>query len=373
MNRSETNKTDYLTRPSKSRKFFKKLLRRSALVPFRTYLALYSKYYRCYSFYRNILLILKTSAKRRLGLSTITNISVRIDISEYSPIILRDLLIALNNIGNQILSLEGRSANLSLNIYRDATDIELSDIFTCCRMNSFVGDIHFVQTDRALDESNAIVQGSNELRKTNKLNIAVSSDWMDVQLQGKSYLKSVHGNCLKVPQLSTRVWASNILKTFKPASFIVCLHVPESVRRKDLSELTEWRPFFMQMWENFPWVQFLLLNYSLDWKKEFAIDLPNVTPTKMLGYNLLEEFALVQSADMYLGSFDKYASVIIGSEKPYLLFGLDETERNLLTEFINATSQVLLKRQNQILITAEISPEDLFVYFKAFYMDLSVR
>jgi hypothetical protein len=127
------------------------------------------------------------------------------------------------------------------------------------------------------------------------------------------------------------------------------------------------------VWEDLPCVRFLLLNYSLDWDKEFAVDLPNVTLTKMLGYNLLEEFALVQSADMYMGSFDKYAAVVIGSEKPFLLFGLNETDRNTLAEFIDSASQLLLERQNHILIAEDISADCLFDYFKRFYVDLSAR
>jgi hypothetical protein len=194
-----------------------------------------------------------------------------------------------------------------------------------------------------------------------------------VQLYGKNFLKAVHRNCLRVPQLSTRVWASNILKTFKPASFIVCFHVPESDLGNELNKYAEWRQFFMRVWEAMPCVHFLLLNYSLDWGKEFAVDLPNVTPTKMLGHNLLEEFALVQSADMYMGSFDTYAAVVIGSEKPFLLFGLNETDRHTLAELMDPASQLLLERQNQILIAEDISPDYLFDYFKRFCMDLSAR
>lgn len=339
---------------------FKMLIRRPLAV-------LYNKIFLCYSFYRNLLRILKTFVKRKLNLAN-NNALIQIDMSEYSPIILRDLLIALNKIGNQILSSESRSVNLSLNVYVDAKNIELGDIFTCCQMNPFVGDINFILAD-----NNTIVHGPTNDKKITTLNIKVSSDGEDLQLQGKNYLKAVHRNCLRVPQLSTRVWASNILKTFKPASFIVCFHAPESDLGNDLNKYAEWRLFFMRVWEAMPCVHFLLLNYSLDWGKEFAVDLPNVTPTKMLGYNLLEEFALVQSADMYMGSFDKYAAVVIGNEKPFLLFGLNDTDRNTFAEFIDSSSQLLSERQNQILIAEGISLDCLFDYFRRFYMDLSAR
>jgi len=379
MKRSEASKKSYLTYLLKMYQFPKKLIRWLLASGFRICLALYkagfricSKLYmvafRRYSFCCNIMRSLKTFVERRLNLTRNNNVLVQIDISEYSPIILRDLLIALNNIGNQILSPESRSANLSLNIYGDAKNIELGDIFTCCRMNPFVGDINFVLTDRAQAENNAIVHGPTEVKKIAHLNIKVSSDEMDLQLQDKNYLKAIHRNCLRVPQLSTRVWASNMLKTFKPASFFVCFHVPESAPGNGLSKYTEWRLFFMRVWETMPSVNFLLLNYSLNWGKEFAIDLPNVTLTKMLGYNLLEEVAIVQSADMYMGSFDKYAAVVIGSEKPFLLFGLNETDRNTLAELMDPASQLLLERQNQILIAEDISPDSLFDYFRRFYM-----
>jgi hypothetical protein len=74
-----------------------------------------------------------------------------------------------------------------------------------------------------------------------------------------------------------------------------------------------------------------------------------------------------------MGSFDKYAAVVIGSEKPFLLFGLNETDRNTLAEFIDSASQLLLERQNHILIAEDISADCLFDYFKRFYVDLSAR
>jgi hypothetical protein len=84
----------------------------------------------------------------------------------------------------------------------------------------------------------------------------------------------------------------------------------------------------------------------------------------------LEEFALVQSAEMYMGSFDKYAALVIGSEKPFLLFGLKEFDRNILGEFIDPASQLLSARQKQILMAENISPYYLFNYFRQFYPEL---
>jgi hypothetical protein len=326
---------------------------------------LYNKIYLCYSFYCNLLQILKIFIKRKL-IHANNNVLIQIDMSEYSPTILRDLLITLDNIGNQILSLESRSVNLSLNIYVDAKNIELGDIFTCCQMNPFDIDI-------VLADNNTIVHGPTRVKKIANLNIKVSSDGADLQLQGKNYLKSGYRNCLRVPQLSTRVWAWNILKTFKPGSFIVCFHARESDLGNDLNKYAEWRLFFVRVWKAMPCVHFLLLNYSLDWGRDFAVDLPNVTPTKMLGYNLLEEFALVQSADMYMGSFDRYAAVVIGNEKPFLLFGLNDTDRTTFAEFIDSASQLSSERQNQLLIAEDISLDCLFDYFRRFYMDLSAR
>lgn len=374
MNRSENNNNastmrlyiyNYILHLLKIYVSFKMLIRRPLAV-------LYNDIYLCYSFYCNLLQILSIFIKRKLILAN-NNALIQIDMSEYSPIILRDLLITLNSIGNQILSSESRSVNLSINIYVDAKNVELGDIFTCCQMNPFVRDINIVLADRAQAENNAIVHRPTNDEKIATLNIKVSSDGEDLQLQGKNYFKAIHRNCLRVPRLSTRVWASNILKTFKPASFIVCFHAPESDMGIGLSNYTEWRLFFMRVWEAMPCVHFLLLNYSLDWGKEFAVDLPNVTPAKMFGYNLSEEFALVQSADMYMGSFDKYAAIVTGSEKPFLLFGLNETDRNTLTELMDSSSQLLSERQNQLLIAEDISLDCLFDYFRRFYMDLSAR
>lgn len=348
----------------------KKLINRPLNTIFLIWAVFYSKSYRCYSFSRNLLRILKLLIKQRLNLSENNNVLAQIDINEYSPIILRDLLMALNYLGNQILSSENRSVNLSLNIYGDAKIIERGDIFTCCQMNPFVGNLYFGQADRAQAENNTIIHMPADDRKTANLNVQVSFDGGDRQLQSINYINSIHRNCLRVPQLSTRVWALNILKTFKPASFIVCFHIPEDDRGSELSNFKEWRHFFMRVWDDLSCVHFLLLNYSLDLGKEFAIDLPNVTPIKMLGYSLLEEFALVQSAEMYIGSFDKYAALVIGTEKPYLLFKLNEFDRNTLTEFIDPASQLLSTRQKQILMAENISPDYLFNYFRQFYPEL---
>jgi hypothetical protein len=219
-------------------------------------------------------------------------------------------------------------------------------------------------TNNKQADNNIVVQEQPYNSKMANLNIKDSSEGIDLQFHGKNSLKSVHENYLKVPQLSTRVWAANILKTFKPASFIVCFNILEVDNGNEMIKNNEWSNFFMRAWESFPRIQFLLLNYSLDWSKEFAIDIPNVTITKMLGYNLLEEFALVQSADMYMGSYDKYAAAVVGTEKPFLLFGLNEAKANTLMEFFALTSR-------QILITENISPDYLFQRFTEFYSEIS--
>ena len=292
---------------------------------------------------------------------------VRIQIAKNSPTLVRDILIFLNTTGVQA-SLSGKGIdNMIVDIDRDIEFDTLGEVFSCFHLNPLIVDTHICWPNDVHDANLTPVEVVAEKEGVLSRNLQTFINGSQVSIHSIEYFNACTSNCLDAP-FSTKVWARNVLKGYKPGSLIVSIRFPDS--SKSASSLEAWRSFFMKAWEDLPHVHFLLLDYSIDWDKKSAIALPNVKVTKMLGYNFLEEFALVQLSDMYVGPYDEYAIAVIGTSKPFMLLGLSETDLSKMDDGTNCRTRQLSRGPHQHWLLDTPQPADLYIKFKQLYMDV---
>ena len=334
----------------------------------------------CYGFFReglkpyrsllsSVLRILRTFENRSHHFIGENNCCVRINTARNSPTLVRDLLIFLNTVGVQVSSSgNNRIDNMIVYINGDEQFDHFSEVYSCFHLNSLIVDTHFYWSNGIRNEDLTSLGILADKVLPHGLQTSINDSY--VPIQSIAYFNTCESNLLDTPE-SIKVWARNVLKGYKPGSFIVCIHLPEFNKEDSANMLRNWRAFFMKAGEDFPHIHFLLLNFSIDWDdEELAIDLPNTKVTKMLGYNLLEEFALVQLSDMFIGAYDKYAIAVIGTTKPFILFGLSDTDMSQISDEINYSTRQLNRGKHQIWILDIPSPVDFYVKFKQFYIDV---
>lgn len=280
--------------------------------------------------------------------------------TENSNALIRNLLIALNSISDRILSSGYKTGKLTVYMRKDVRFDNLDEIFSCFHLIPLSVDIAINLGEDIYNDQFSFLksQDANKISEVNSLKVFINDSYMSVN--SFDYFKHCSSNFLDVP-VSTKVWARNILKGYPPQAFIISIHFPENNGKINADVLMNWQTFFLKAWKDFPRIHFLLLNFSIDWDKEIISRLPNVTVTKTVGYNFLEEFALVKLSDMYIGAYDKYAAAVIGTDEPFMLFGGG-------TELSNIKQ--LSRNKHQIWISKIPSPEEIYLMFKEFYADI---
>jgi hypothetical protein len=309
----------------------------------------------------NLFRIFKTSIKWKMNLGNTSIFHLRIN--KHSQDISRNLLITLNNIKTLMNSDKIEPVNLSLHIEDNVINVELLDIFTCCYIFPVIGDIQFNFNNHLIEKRNqhTLIENSFSYLKNNN---SLETD--------KGVFEPIFENPLRISLLSTNTWALNLIKTYNPAQFIISLNLPEKYNSDSNEHFDTLKRFFLRTWNEMPDIHFMLLNNPFHLNKEMVNNLPNVTITKMLGFSLLEEFAIVQSSDMYLGSYDVYSTFFIGSKKPFILFGLKETDNNSCNTGKCKTTFTETKTSFQTIISDNISLDVLYEHLKKFLIESSL-
>ena len=296
--------------------------------------------------------------------------SYRVDISVKgdSPLLIRELLMLLNTLYERVAASKGIVSVLRIQI---ANHLQLScvgEIFSCLTMNSLVRDMQFnwIQNNGNIFNTTASYDNKKTEYQSGKIDIFIDNIEAST-LRVDEYFSSCENNFLEVPP-STKVWARGVLKTYRPGLFIVCLDISNMNVKAARNPMESWRDFFFNVYRDFPDICFFMLNHSPYGSEEHYMS--NVVYTKLLGYNFLEEFALVKVADMYLGSYDRYSMAIIGTEKPYILLGINNYDRAYVNEKTDAESRMVCRNDYQRWYLEDISPMDFYHDFKMFYVNL---
>lgn len=309
---------------------------------------LYIFTYRTYKTYSNILSILSAFEKSLSKVNRENNDFIKIYITENSPELERNLLIFLNTIQIRTRSLGNSINEINVFISKNVRLVELSKINLCfCLLP---------------DRVNILYNFSDSLESGGLVTFVKDTH---VKIQSFDYFDSCNQNILNAP-LVTKIWARNILKGYKPGSFIISVHFPEYDGRDSSNTINNWKMFFSKSQEDFPHIHFVLLNYSTDWNDGGIQAMHNVTVTKILGYNFLEEFALVQTSDMFIGSYDKYAPAIIGTNKPFILLGLSDYDKENSFNKLISDAEGLIRNNNQMWIFDTPHPMEFYTKFKSF-------
>ncbi|MBP7506357.1 MAG: hypothetical protein KA807_00930 [Prolixibacteraceae bacterium] len=351
------------------KKYFFKLVVKFAML-FRPLISLASLFL---SLLRNIVSILENVLEllpvlvKKVKKSAGSSCQVDIHVKEYSPLLIRDLLMLLNTLYERVAASKGIISVLRIQM----GNLQLScvgEIFSCLTMNSLVRDIQFDWIQNSKNIFNAPASYDNEKTEYNSGMIDIFIDNIETSiLRVDEYFSLCESNFLEVPP-STKVWARSVLKTYRPGLFIVCVHISNMNVKAARDPMEGWRDFFFNICKDFPDIYFLILDHSPCESEESYIS--NVIYTKLLGYNFLEEFALVQVADMYLGSYDRYSMAIIGTEKPYILFGINNYDRDYINEKTDVEKRMVCRNDYQRWYLEDILPMDFYHDFKMFYVNL---
>jgi hypothetical protein len=325
--------------------------------------------YKIFKNFKNILMIFILTIQKVHYDSITTVHKAQIYVVRESDYFIKYFIMTIEQIISNIEVSGGNIEQFSVYLDNNTSHQNLTDLFSCIQLYPSIKNIEFIWLSD--------IEIKNHIEKQMRVEKSIYDCGDDffafidneiINTQIVTCCQDENKNHLHLP-ISTRVWARNILKGHSPLTYFVAMEATGLCKNSE----SQWKNFFIDVWKTYPDIHFFILNKSLDEIRDFDIGLPNVTVTKMLGYNLLEEFAIVQLADMYMGSYGTYAAIVIKSEKPFLLFDLDGTDKKYLAELIDPASHLLLERQKQILPIEDISPDYLFNYFRRFYMDLSAR
>ena len=134
-----------------------------------------------------------------------------------------------------------------------------------------------------------------------------------------------------VPKLTTppgyRLWAESFLKSYSPEVFAVTVHVrrreAESHIFRDALErdgvFSDWEAFFDEAQRRHPETLFLVLGKPTEWPRRL-MRRSNVIILKSLGLGLMEELAMIQASDLFMGLLSGPSTMAFFSDTPYALF-----------------------------------------------------
>jgi hypothetical protein len=277
----------------------------------------------------------------------------------------RSLLLIINQMVSQVSRSGNNIDRLSVFFNKNNQFDQLSDVFSCFQLIPSIKDVEFCRY------SADFMPCVNKVPPSEKEKIAGGCGAWQAFLDGEplnippvDYLLNNDRSFFEVP-VSTRTWARNILKSHPPLSFFVAMDfVPCG------EDTEQWRHFFLQVWRDFSEIQFILFNDSIALQRGFLTGLPNVTVTKILGYNFLEEFALCQLSDMFVGPFHEHALAVIGSHKPFLLTGFSEYDGRREGWEKAGEMSWIGRNDYQVGLLNAPAPSDFYEIFSRFYRDV---
>jgi hypothetical protein len=286
---------------------------------------------------------------------------LEIYLKEPTPTLVRDFLIYLNFYTNQEKLQDRKIDRVSICINPDRQFDNLGEICSCISLFSLAADIDFNWSHEVFSRSEAIKNTGKEEDVFPIQGFSIYSHGLhkpDFRLD--DYFQTCGYNLLTVTA-NRRAWAHNFLTKFHPGTLIICFHIPKGSERDEPDLIFEnWAPFFQKMKDDFPRVHFLLLNRVEDGVGKSLSCFHNVTSTKAIGLDFLEEIALVKTCDLYIGTYGKYAISVIGTETPFVLF-----ETNIEGPRCGDESRKD-QHQNQIYLRELISPESFLNNFDQF-------
>lgn len=288
----------------------------------------------------------------------------QINLVKHSGAVIRDLLMTLNQISDHAFQ-SGSEINRCLIYLRkfDKFD-QLADVFSCFQLSPTIQHFEFIWVS---EFSNQYLDALGYYSNTNGdiPNWLAFIDGKLITTQPGNYIHVKYHFPFAVP-LSTKTWARNILKSHSPLSFFVAIDF--GVLKEE--SLPQWRHFFLESWRNFPEIHFILFDDFIALQQALLTGLPNVTDTKILGYNFLEEFALCQLSDMFMGTYNKYSMAFIGSDKPFLLMGSNgyDTRRGGWEKASDVNQQT--RNLWQSWLSDVPAPSELYEVFSQFYTNV---
>jgi hypothetical protein len=284
----------------------------------------------------------------------------------HSSVAVRDLMIILNQMINRASIARFEIDHLFIYLDKNAQFNQMADVFSCFQLSPPIKNIEFMWVAELSNKYP--VPGKSHGKSDHEVDM--SSDWQAfIDNESINICPVDHLFCndrlfLEVP-VSTRVWARNIIKSRSPLTNFIAMNFEIT----KVYSFSFYRHFFLDTWRDFPEIHFILFNDSIALQEGFLKGLPNVTVTKVLGYNFLEEFALCQLSDVFVGPYDEYAMARIGSDKPFLLMGLCEYEnRREAWAKIHAVNRIG-RNDDQVVLSEMPSPSDFFEIFSRFYLN----
>lgn len=134
-----------------------------------------------------------------------------------------------------------------------------------------------------------------------------------------------------VPRLTTppgyRLWAESFLKSYSPEAFVVTVHVRQRVAESHIfrdaldrdGDYRVWEEFFDEATRRRPETVFILLGKPAEWPRRL-MRRSNVIILKSLGLGLMEELAMIQASDLFMGLLSGPSIMAFFSETPYAQF-----------------------------------------------------
>ncbi len=120
------------------------------------------------------------------------------------------------------------------------------------------------------------------------------------------------------------VWADEFRRTHCDGRFVVAVNIRQgalSLTPADMfrdSPLSEWHAFISRVDKRHPDVLFLILGGYTEWDRKMY-RLPNVLIPRIMGFGLGHELALLNRADLFMGTSSGFATMATFGTKPYLI------------------------------------------------------
>jgi hypothetical protein len=165
--------------------------------------------------------------------------------------------------------------------------------------------------------------------------------------------------------------AEEFRRTHCKDRFVVAVHVrrgslslnPANLYRD--SPLPEWKAFLEEAGRRHPDALFVILGGYTEWDRTLR-RLPNVLIPRAMGFGLAHELALVERADLFMGSHSGFAAMATFCNRPYLITKIE----HLFAQYADVPvggRHYRFGGENQILYWEEETQDVLFECFAEIY------
>jgi hypothetical protein len=176
-----------------------------------------------------------------------------------------------------------------------------------------------------------------------------------------------------------RDWADEFRRSHCAGRFVVAVNIRQSQSSVSLtppdlfrdSPLPEWRAFIRRASARHPNVLFLILGGYTEWDREM-FRLPNVLIPRVMGLGLGHELALLQRADLFMGSSSGFAAMATFCNRPYLISNI----QHLFAEYVDVpvgARHYPFGTENQILYWEKENQDVLLEFFEELHGRLRER